>query len=73
MAKSKRVSFEPARYIGLNIRRASELADLQFAKLDSAALTVTIPARQLSRIYAEIDRKLQKAPELDARVSKKKT
>jgi hypothetical protein len=71
MAQKQRVSFELASYIGLRIHRANETAALQFAKVSGDAVTVTIPSRQLARLYGDIDRKLLKAPELDVRASKK--
>lgn len=62
--------FSPAHYIGLKIRKATRTVELQFAESHGDAFAVTIPLGELQRLYGDVTRQIEKAPDLFALASK---
>ena len=66
-AQTYKSRFDHSRYVGLKIRKATQLAELQFVEAHSGAFAVTIPLGSLKRLYDDVQRKLQKDASLFVR------
>jgi hypothetical protein len=60
----------PAQYVGTEFRSGNDLAHVDFSTAENEKLRVSIPARDLRRLHADLSRKLQTRKALDARASK---
>jgi hypothetical protein len=60
-----------ANYAGLRVRQLTGVAELQFLSVQSDTLRVTIPLGYLGQLYRDIQRELQKEPDLFSLGSKK--
>jgi hypothetical protein len=60
----------PAQYVGTEFRSGNDLAHMDFSTAEHELLRVSIPARDLRRLHADLSRKLQTKKAREARASK---